>query len=308
MTDRRRRQRATDRFGGPFARAVLVVMILGALGFSAISYRTDWVRTSRAYVDDVVAPIQGVVAIPFAALRSGARGLSDHFDVHSENQRLKEENARLRAWYELSSAMRSKMERYEKLLALNPDPAAQVVTARVIGETSGPFVKTRLVNAGSTDGVEPGQAVLTETWLIGRIVTAGRSSSRVLLLKDLNSRVPVMAERNGARAILAGDNSDRPKIEFLRTGHGLVNGDRIVTSGDAGQLPRGLVIGEAVVDRGGAWRVRLYGDDAPVDYVRVVRFTFPSPPEDEIAVPEIGAAGGGESDAAGRTANAGGAG
>jgi rod shape-determining protein MreC len=203
--------------------------------------------------------------------------------------------------------MRSKMERYEKLLALNPDPAAQVVTARVIGETSGPFVKTRLVNAGSDDGVRPGQAVLTETWLIGRIVTAGRSSSRVLLLKDLNSRVPIMAERNGARAILAGDNTDQPKIEFLKAGHGLVNGDRIVTSGDAGQLPRGLVVGEAVVDRGGTWRVRLYGDDSPVDYVRVVRFAFPPAPEDEIAPPDAPAGEDGEGDA-GRSASAGGAG
>jgi rod shape-determining protein MreC len=195
--------------------------------------------------------------------------------VHEQNQRLREENARLRAWYQLALSMRDKMDRYEEILALNPDPTAEAILARVIAETDGPFVKTRVLNAGANQGVAEDQAVLSEHGLVGRVVSAGQRSSRVLLLKDLNSRVPVMIERNDVRAILAGDNSERPQLRYLRPGHGLVSGDRVVTSGDGGLLPRGLPVGETFVDGQGDWRVRLYSDDGPVDYVRVVRFDFP---------------------------------
>ncbi len=84
-----------------------------------------------------------------------------------------------------------------------------------------------------------------------------------------------MIERNDARAILAGDNSERPQLRYLRSGHGLISGDRVITSGDGGFLPHGLPVGEAFLDAQGDWRVRLYADDGPIDFVRVVKFSFP---------------------------------
>lgn len=280
MMDRRRRQRASGNpQRGPFATAALFALGLGAVGLLIFAPGAAWVRHVRAYADDLLSPAQSVVAAPFAALRDMGRLAVDHLRVQEENQRLREENARLRAWYQLALAMRDKMDRYEDILALNPDPSAEVVVARVVAETDGPFVKTRVLNAGADDGVRAEQAVLSEHGLVGRVVSAGRASSRVLLLKDLNSRVPVMVERSDVRAILAGDNSERPQLRYLRQGHGLVSGDRIVTSGDGGLLPRGLPVGEAFADAEGQWRVRLYADDGPIDYVRVVKFDFPIRPE-----------------------------
>ena len=243
-------------------------------------------RAARAHTDDFVNPAQNVVAAPFAALRDIGRLGVDHLRVLDENRRLRDENARLRAWYQLALAMRDKMDRYEEILALNPDPTAEVVVARVVAEADGPFVKTRVLNAGVRDGVAENQAVLSEHGLVGRVVSVGDRSSRVLLLKDLNSRVPVLAERNDVRAILAGDNSERPQLRYLRAGHGLISGDRIVTSGDGGLLPRGLPVGEAFLDGQGQWRLRLYSDDGPVDYVRVVKFDFPRDPDAVAAEPD----------------------
>jgi rod shape-determining protein MreC len=171
----------------------------------------------------------------------------------------------------------------------------------VVAETDGPFVKTRVLNAGAADGVAVDQGVLSEHGLVGRIVSAGEHSARVLLLKDLNSRVPVLIERNDIRAILAGDNSERPQLRYLRSGHGLISGDRVITSGDGGFLPHGLPVGEAFLDGQGQWRVRLDSDDGPIDFVRVVKFNFPLTIE---PVPEAGVAGANPAPADALAANA----
>ena len=260
---------------------VLVALGVVALGLSVATQRAAWVEGPRGFVEDLVQPGRAIAAAPFDMLDRVARGMRDRGRLARDNARLREENERLRAWFELAHTMRDKMERYEQLLSVNADPGVQVVAARAVAEIDGPFVRARILNAGRKQGVEPGHGALSERGLLGRIVSAGRRSSRILLLSDLNSRVPVMAERHDVRAILAGDNTPYPRLEFLPRGHGVVNGDRIVTSGDGGGLPRGLVVGEAFADERGAWRVRLFADDTPYDYVRIMQFDFPSAPENE---------------------------
>jgi len=301
MNDRRRRTRAPNPYGGPLTAVTMVAMGAAAVGLLVFAPGAAWVRATQAYADDLLSPVQGLVAAPFAAVRDIGRYAVDHMRVYEENRRLREENARLRAWYQLALAMRDKMDRYEEILSLNPDPTAEVVVARVVAETDGPFVKTRVLNAGAADGVAVDQGVLSEHGLVGRIVSAGEHSARVLLLKDLNSRVPVLIERNDIRAILAGDNSERPQLRYLRSGHGLISGDRVITSGDGGFLPHGLPVGEAFLDGQGQWRVRLDSDDGPIDFVRVVKFNFPLTIE---PVPEAGVAGANPAPADALAANA----
>ncbi len=286
MVDRRRKGRAPIRLGGPFARMAVVFLALAAIGLTVFTRDAAWVDAGRGVVDDNLAPAQNVAGAPFSALRRLGDGVSSHFRVHAENERLRRENEILRDWRDLALAMSDKMQRYERLLNALPDPDAEAVVARVVAETAGPFVRSRLLNAGRDQGVRRGQAAMSERGLVGRVVSAGARSARILMLTDPDSRIPVLADRNDTRAILVGDNTDNPLLEFLPRGHGLREGDRIATSGDAGQLPRGLAVGVAYNDDSGVWRVRLYSADAPVDQVRVVRFNYPPPPEEEPAVAE----------------------
>jgi rod shape-determining protein MreC len=266
---------------------VLVTLTLAAIGLGFLSVRGHWLDVPRAYVADLLSPARTIVAAPFAGLRQLSGGLREHVGLVRENRRLREENERLRAWYDLSLTMAQKMERYERLLQLKSDPGTEVVSARVIADLRGPFLRARLLNAGKEDGVEVGHAVMTERGFLGLIVNSGEVSSRALLLTDINSRVPVMVARNDVRAIVIGDNTERPRLEFLPSGHGLLTGDRIVTSGDGGVLPRGLPIGEAVADARGIWRVRLYSNDAPFDYARILRFDRLDALEDGQAVDSL---------------------
>ena len=131
----------------------------------------------------------------------------------------------------------------------------------------------RLADAGSDSGIRIGNPVLSEHGVVGRVVGVSKTVSRVLLLTDVDSRTPVLVNASNARAILAGDGGDAPKLSYLRGHDPVKRGDVILTSGDGGLYPRGLPVGVADKDIFGQWRVRLYSDRSALDYVRIMLFT-----------------------------------
>jgi len=147
-----------------------------------------------------------------------------------------------------------------------------MVTARVVLDARGPFANTRLANAGEEMGVRVGQPVMSDAGLVGRVVGTGPGISRILLLTDVASHMPVLVDRTNARAILSGDGGSNPTLDYLRGIDPVRNGDRILSSGDGGVLPRGLPVGTAVKGLDGHWRVRLSADAVPIDLVRILLF------------------------------------
>jgi rod shape-determining protein MreC len=161
------------------------------------------------------------------------------------------------------------------LLSSVAEPRSAFITARIIGMAGGAFVNTALVNAGRLDGVEAGQAVVTTQGMVGRIVEVGSRSARILLVTDLNSRIPVFVESTRAPAVVAGDNSDSLSLAFIADGASVSAGDRLVTSGEGGLLPPGLPVGIVTGRKGGVWRVQPFVDAARVEYVRVLDYALP---------------------------------
>jgi rod shape-determining protein MreC len=120
--------------------------------------------------------------------------------------------------------------------------------------------------------VKVGNPVINEHGLVGRVVGTSSNVSRVLLLTDVASRVPVLVDPTDARAILTGDGSGNPRLEFVRGVGSVQPGDRILTSGDGGGFPRGVPIGVAARGIDGSWRVKLFSDRGAIDYVRIMLF------------------------------------
>ena len=147
----------------------------------------------------------------------------------------------------------------------------------------GPFSNSRLVDAGADQGVTEGNPVMSEHGLVGRIAGVGPHVSRVMLLTDVESRTPVMVARTNGRAILTGDGGPNPALAYLRTHDALKEGDRVLTSGDGGVIPRGLPVGIAVKGFDGAWRVVLDSDAAPIDFVRILPYVGIERPENTAA-------------------------
>ena len=166
-------------------------------------------------------------------------------------------------------SMAERLEAYEEVLNLMGEPPPRGVTARVTAESDGPFSQTILANAGRAQGVEPGSIALNEGGLVGRVIQLGEYSSRVLLITDFNSRVPVMGEVSGVRAILYGGRDGVGRLTDLPEQDDFIPGERILTSAEGGAFPRGLVVG-SVRQAGENWRVDFAMSKRDGGYIQIV--------------------------------------
>lgn len=226
----------------------------------------------RAGVESVSGPVGGVFAAPVRWFGHATDYVGGYFFAVSENRRLKRELAALEPWRDQAIALKNVNARYEAMLGIRPEPPVEMRTARSISDTRGPFSNARLIDVGSAKGVKVGNPVINEHGLVGRVVGTSPNISRMLLLTDVASRTPVLVDRTDARALLTGDGSGNPRLEFVRGVGSVQAGDRILSSGDGGGFPRGVPIGVAAKGIDGSWRVKLFSDRGAVDYVRVLLF------------------------------------
>lgn len=225
----------------------------------------------RTTVSDTMAPALVVLSEPFRQMTAFASSVTGISELRAENAQLRTENVRLREWYQTALMLDAENQSLHALLNVKPEPAHRFITARVIGDSGNAFVKSAMVSAGERDGVRAGQAVLGGDGLVGRIIEAGQNSARILLLTDINSRVPVLLEGTRQKAILSGDNSDYPVMKYLPVDTDIKEGTRVITSGNGGMFMPGLPIGEVVMQDGNAV-VRPYADISRITHVRIVDF------------------------------------
>ena len=239
---------------------------------------------ARAALSDLTEPTLSQMRKPLIAVERWTQNAGTVFTVFQDNIQLEKENAELRKWQNVALSLESKMQRYEVLLNAVRDSELPSVTARVIGEATRPFIKSMILNAGAEQQVKKGQAVVDERGLLGRIYVTGEKTSWVILLTDLNSRVPVVIEPLHRRAILTGDNTPAPLLE-LDVGDGPVKpGDRVVSTGDGGLLPPNLPIG-TVMQEGSELRVVLFARPGTSDFVHIMAYSLPEPPSATDPVP-----------------------
>jgi rod shape-determining protein MreC len=263
-------------FRGLVQRFSLPILIGAAIGLMLLN-RVDnpVVSRARTQVTDAIAPVMDVLSRPVVAVQSGVDYVDHFFSVFEENALLREDNDRLMHWQAVARRLGSENEEFRTLLSTVAEPRNAFVTARVVGMSSGTFVRTALISAGAGDGVAVGQAVVTAQGMIGRIVEVGNRSARVLLLTDLNSHIPVVMERTRDAAVLSGDNTDLLRLLYVTDAMTVQSGDRLVTSGEGGMLPPGLPVGQVTAFEDGVWRVQPLVDPSRVEYVRILDYALP---------------------------------
>jgi rod shape-determining protein MreC len=255
--------------------AQVPIALLGALAVVLIlagKAQSNLFDRARANVTDWASPAMQAFHGPLSGVDRWLTSIGSVFRVYEENRQLKEENARLKQWRNQAVLLDSKVKRYQLLLRAVPDPALSTVMAQVIGRANRPFLQTMILDAGKAQGVKPGQGVVDARGMIGRIFLTGDHTSWVILLTDLNSRIPVTIVPGNVQAIMAGDNSGAPVLDLLAQNVRLKPGDQVVSSGDGGLLPPGLAIGTVVAGSGGGYRVLLLADPSTSEDVNIVDF------------------------------------
>lgn len=201
----------------------------------------------------------------------------------AKDRRIFELEARVRelAKYEaLALSMTERLEVYEGILNLQGEPTKREVSARIMAEADGPFAEALLANAGALAGVEPGFYAENDGGLVGRVVQVGQRSARILKITDFNSRVPVMGESSGLRAIMFGGRDGNGRLTDQPEQGRFITGERVLTSGEGGLFPRGVVVG-SIIDGEDNARVNLAMLRGQLSYVRLKPSAVIAPPEDE---------------------------
>jgi rod shape-determining protein MreC len=275
----RRDQEDGVRFSRPLYLTLLAIALI-LVAFDRPESRVEPLTTVRAAFNDITSPALELAAWPLRGLRNMGPWWRRQFELAEENRELRERLTSANAWRDVALSLRERVQLYEQALNLDSPDRRERISAWTVAESSGPFVHSQLLGVGAEDGVRTGYPVINVYGLVGRTIDVGQRSSRVLMLNDLNSRIAVMADRSNARALVVGDNSEFPRLEYLGREPDLEEGDRIVTSGDDNVLPRGLPVGQAFRDDAGAWRVALYSDAGAIDLVWVWPFEpVPTPEE-----------------------------
>ena len=258
-----------------FIAAAFALMVLG----KAEAVLVERIRTA---VTDWVAPVLQGITQPISVAADAVENAELLLAAFEENKALREENERLLRWERAARVLEAENASLKTLLNFVPEGSQSFLTARVVGDFGGAFVKSVLVNAGRDRGVQKGQAVLGPSALIGRVAESGERSSRVLLVTDINSRIPVIIAETRFRGILAGNNSDRPVLQYLPDDAVVRPGDRILTSGHGGQFPPGLPVAEVTsVGSGGEIVLTLLDDQHRLEFVRIVDYGLSTPFSDE---------------------------
>ena len=167
---------------------------------------------------DLTAPLLEAASIPVIEARHMILRARSYAELFGEIDRLKAENEQLKQWEWNAKLLERKNARLRALLNAVDEPALHFVTGSVIADARGPFLRSALINLGRDNGVRVGYAVIDGEGLVGRTVDAGSSVARVLLLNDLNSRIPVLVGPAGVRAMASGDNSAELRLDFLPDG------------------------------------------------------------------------------------------
>ena len=254
-------------------RFAFLFLILAAFALMLLSKaETSAIEKVSNVVVDIFAPLMDGLSQPAAAISDAVRAVRQLANIHAENDRLRRENARLLAWQETSRRLMAQNQALMSLLEYKPESGAKYIAARVIGDSGGAFVRSMLINSGRRDGLAKGQAAMTGHGLAGRVTSVGLRSARILLITDINSRVPVIVQASRDRAILAGDNSQLPRLVFLPSNASVNSGDIVVTSGHGGIFPAGLPVGRIIRSDDGVVRVNPFVRFEKLEFVRVIDY------------------------------------
>ena len=261
-----------DRYSTALGRLMLGALVVMLLGLFLL-WRIDSPRVERLRMEitDRVIPNFSAITAPMTSAVNILRSARSYTRIYQQNQELRRELQQMKAWKEAALQREQENARLLDLNNVRLDPKFTIITGVVLADSGSPFRQTVLLNVGRRDGIVDGWAAIDGIGLVGRIAGVGERTSRVILLTDTASRIAVSIESNGQRAMIVGDNTSRPPLEFLEAPETVRPGDRVVTSGDGGVFPSGLLVGQVTQNLSGRLRVRLAADMQRLEFLRVVR-------------------------------------
>ena len=241
--------------------------------FSIILLYVETIKTKplnylRSFIKDTIYRGSVVVSYPAKSFKGVFNSVDNHLNLFNENMKLREENVKLKEQIYDPNFLIFENKRLRHLLDEQMTSSANLVSARVIIDKQSPYLNSFIINSGSNKKIKKGLAVLDGKNFIGRIVEVNFLSSRILLVTDLNSKIPVLIEPSGYHAILSGHGKNEPTLEYLPENHKIQSGNKVYTSGKEGIFSPGIPIGEVKIDSEKIF-VSLFSDISQIMFVNI---------------------------------------
>jgi rod shape-determining protein MreC len=265
-------------FTGSLARIGVAIFLVFALALFLL-WRIDNPRAERirtALIDRVIPNMDWAMA-PVSKASQMVQNFQSYDRIYSQNQELRRELQRMKAWREAALQLEQENARLLDLNKVKLSAKLSFISGKVLTDSGSRFRQSAIINLGQLDGVTEGWAAMDGLGLVGRIAGVGKSSSRVLFVTDTSSNIPVLIKPSNQRAILAGDNTLAPTLQFIESYQQVKPGDRIVTSGDGGVFPAELLVGQVTLGVDSLFRAQLAADFRRLEFLRVIRYAPTAP-------------------------------
>lgn len=251
---------------------VMVVVSLGCLLIGRADQRLA--NSMRIWLDDILAPAYMLVSGPIQAVEHGTGAIGHLFELNQENTQLREQNKELLQWQEVALALQAQNDHLKAALNYVPMPTPKFFTGEVVADLGGVYARSVLVLTPPDDGDLVGAVVMDGRGLAGRVVDAGTRSARVLLITDINSRIPVAIGASGTPALMTGTNGPDPSLLYWSTNTPPPEGAMVLTSAQGGAFPPGLPVGVVHYDSQNQPLVLPLADLSTLHMLRI--FSYPN--------------------------------
>ena len=249
-----------------FSLFVLIILSILLIYIETIEAKPlDYLRSS---IKDIIYRGALVASAPSKGFGSLTASVKNHINLYSNYNQLKEENDKLKNDISKSDFLELENIQLRKLIEEQVTSSSNLVSARVMLDKQSLYLNSFIINIGSNKGIKKGFAVLDGDNFIGRIVDVNFFSARVLLISDLNSKIPVLIEPLAYHAILSGHGKSKPTLEYLPKKHNVQNGDKVYTSGKEGLFSPGIPIGETIIEDN-IIRIKSFSDLSQITFVNV---------------------------------------
>ena len=248
--------------------SLFVLAVISILLIFLETIETKPLNKIRSFVKDVVYRTAVVVTYPTKIFSGSYNVVENHFSLYKNYNDLKKENEELKSKYSKAEFLELENSQLRKLINEQTQSQSNLVSARVMLDEQSPYLNSFVINIGSNKEIKKGMAVLDGKNFIGRIVDVNFFSSRILLVTDLNSKIPVISEPSGNHAILSGHGNNKPTLEYLSENHKIQEEDKIYTSGKEGIFAPGIPIGEAKIEKD-LVKVELYSELGEITFVNI---------------------------------------
>ena len=238
----------------------VVLIVLSRINFPAINYL-------KIGLNEVVYRVSFIVSLPEQQLNRSLIVINNHLSLYNDHDQLKEKFKSLRGKELDNEYLKFENERLRKIIdeyIINTDE----LVAKVLLDKESPFLRSIILNKGSKDKIRIGMAVLDGPYLVGKVVEVNYATSRVLLISDLNSKIPVILEPGDIQSIMSGSGKNKGQIQYFKTENTLNEKKIVFTSGSGGIFKSGIPIGEF----NSGEEIKFFSDLSQLTFVKVVSF------------------------------------